>query len=84
LRQLRNFAKLQEVAGLPRAEVVFFREDDGSVPLVEWLAAMPSVARAKCAVRLDRLEELGHELRRPEADYLRATASTSSVRSTPE
>jgi phage-related protein len=29
------------------------------------------VARAKCRVRLDRLEELGHELRRPEADYLR-------------
>ena len=35
-----------------------------------WLAALPSAARAKCLVRLDRLEELGHELRRPEADYL--------------
>jgi len=57
--------------GLPRIEVVFFREKDGSVPLVDWLAALPSVARAKCRVRLDRLEELGHELRRPEADYLR-------------
>jgi phage-related protein len=56
---------------VPRTEVVFFWENDGSVPLVDWLAALPSVARAKCRVRLDRLEELGHELRRPEADYLR-------------
>jgi len=56
---------------LPRIEVVFFREENGTVPLVDWLAALPSVARAKCRVRLDRLEELGHELRRPEADYLR-------------
>jgi phage-related protein len=30
-----------------------------------------TVARAKCRVRLERLEELGRELRRPEADYLR-------------
>ncbi len=56
---------------MPRTEVVFFREKDGSVPLIDWLAALPSVARAKCRVRLDRLEELGHQLRRPEADYLR-------------
>lgn len=56
---------------MPRTEVVFFREEDGSVPLVDWLAALPSVARAKCRVLLDRLEELGHEMRRPEADYLR-------------
>ena len=56
---------------MPGIEVVFFREIDGSVPLVDWLASLPPVARAKCRVRLDRLEELGHELRRPEADYLR-------------
>jgi len=56
---------------LPRTEVVFFREENGTVPLVEWLAALPPEARAKCRVRLDRLEELGHELRRPEAEYLR-------------
>lgn len=56
---------------MPRTEVIFYREDDGTVPLIEWLARLPTVARAKCRVRLDRLEELGHELRRPEADYLR-------------
>lgn len=56
---------------MPRIEVVFFREHDGTVPLVDWLATLPPVARARCRVRLDRLEELGHELRRPEGDYLR-------------
>ena len=28
-------------------------------------------AQDKCRVRIERLQELGHELRRPEADYLR-------------
>ena len=56
---------------MPRIEVLFYRDDDGSVPLIEWLGALPSKARAKCVVRLERLEEFGHELRRPEADYLR-------------
>ena len=41
------------------------------MPLVHWLDDLPPRARDKCLVRLERLEELGHELRRPEADYLR-------------
>lgn len=52
-------------------KVVFFRGDDGSVPLLEWLDELPRKARAKCIARLERLAELGHELRRPEADLLR-------------
>ena len=28
-------------------------------------------AKVKCRLRIERLRELGHELRRPEADYLR-------------
>ena len=32
---------------------------------------MPLKARLKCVVRLGRLRERGHELRRPEADLLR-------------
>lgn len=48
--------------------LIVFARADGTVPLTEWIAALPPKARAKCYVRL---EELGHELRRPEADYLR-------------
>ncbi len=55
----------------PPVPLVLYRDDDGTVPLLEWLDGVPSKARAKCQVRLERLRELGHELRRPEADYLR-------------
>jgi phage-related protein len=41
------------------------------VPLLVWLDEIPAKARVKCRVRLERLAELGHELRRPEADFLR-------------
>ncbi len=56
---------------MPPVEVVFFKEDDGSVPVRDWLDSIQKKAAAKCLARLKRLEELGHELRRPEADYLR-------------
>jgi phage-related protein len=56
---------------MPRTNVVFFREEDGAVPLIRWLDELPSKVQVKCLVRLKRLEDLGHELRRPEADLLR-------------
>jgi len=50
----------------------FFQEVKGKTPpLIEWLDELPQKARIKCLVRLKRLEDLGHELRRPEADFLR-------------
>ncbi len=41
------------------------------MPLLEWFDAIPEKAQDKCRVRLERLKQLGHELRRPEADFLR-------------
>ena len=41
------------------------------MPVLDWLGKLPPKARDKCRVRLERLQECGHELRRPEADYLR-------------
>ena len=56
---------------MPQINVVFYREADGTVPALEWLDALPRPALVKCRVKIDRLKELGHELRRPETDYLR-------------
>lgn len=56
---------------MPRTELFFFRRRDGSVPLIVWLAGLEPRARFRCLVRLRRLAQVGHELRRPEADYLR-------------
>ncbi len=55
-----------------QTEVFFFREPKGdSVPFLEWLDELPMKVKSKCTERIDRLGELGHELRRPEADFLR-------------
>jgi phage-related protein len=55
---------------VPRVKVLYFLEDDGTVPFLEWLANLPGKAIVKCQVSLARLEAEGHELRRPIADYL--------------
>jgi phage-related protein len=56
---------------MPQTDVLIFAEDDGTAPLLDWLDTLPAKAQDKCIVRIERLEELGHELRRPEADLLR-------------
>lgn len=57
---------------MAQTEVFFFREPkNNSVPLLEWLDELPTKVKAQCTERIDRLGALGHELRRPEADFLR-------------
>ncbi len=41
------------------------------MPVLEWLDALPARIQDKCVVKIERLRERGHELRRPEADLLR-------------
>ena len=56
---------------MPQTRLVYYAEEDGTVPIVEWLARLPRKANTKCHVYLTRLESEGHELRRPNGDYLR-------------
>ena len=56
---------------MPNISVVFYRESDGTAPVLEWLDALAPKAQDKCRIKIERLGELGHELRRPEADLLR-------------
>ena len=59
---------------MAQTRLLFFQDADGTAPVWEWLKdlrARNPKAFAKCAVRIRRLVELGHELRRPEADLLR-------------
>jgi len=39
--------------------------------VLDWLDHLFKKIQAKAPVRIERLAEMGHELRRPEADYLR-------------
>ena len=65
---------------MPEVQAVFFKEEDGSVPMSEWLDGLLPKVQDKCAARIRRLIDLGHELRRPEADYLRDGIYELSVR----
>jgi phage-related protein len=56
---------------MPQTQVVLYREDDGAVPILDWLERVGDKTRAKVLIRIERLREVGHQLRRPEADYLR-------------
>lgn len=55
---------------MPKTRVALYREDDGSCPFVKWFDELPTKVQNKCYLRLERLREMGHELRRPEADFL--------------
>jgi len=56
---------------MPETTVVLYADDDGSSPLLTWLDRQQSKVQDKCLVKVERQGELGHELRRPEADFLR-------------
>jgi len=56
---------------MPRVDLIIYKEDDGTVPLVNWLRSIPAKPRDKCIIKIERLRDHGHELRRPESDYLR-------------
>lgn len=60
---------------MPKTTVVFYRDVNGSVPVMEWLensvATRDGRALIKCKARLKYLRDNGNECRRPYADYLR-------------
>ncbi len=52
-------------------DVFYFRDKSGEVPFQPWFSGLPRKAQDKCRVRIERLKEMGQDLRRPEADFLR-------------
>lgn len=59
---------------MPRVQIVFYLEKLGEVPVLDWIDETERHHRGasnKFRSIIERLEEKGHELRRPTADYLR-------------
>jgi phage-related protein len=53
-------------------KVLMYKENDESVPLLDWLDHLqPHKALAKCRVLVDLLKQFGPDLRRPYTDFLR-------------
>ncbi|MBD2361553.1 type II toxin-antitoxin system RelE/ParE family toxin [Anabaena minutissima FACHB-250] len=58
---------------MPETRVVFYQEEDGEVPVLQWLTELLKEDRkgyANCVARIKQLAASGYELRRPTADYL--------------
>jgi phage-related protein len=59
---------------MPTTKIIFYQEEDGEVPVLEWLQVLIKQDRkayANCVARIQQLADAGYELRRPAADYLR-------------
>jgi phage-related protein len=56
---------------MPKTEVIFYKDDDGKCLLLECLDRWKAKVQDKFVVRIERLQDVGHELRRPEAAILR-------------
>jgi hypothetical protein len=58
---------------MPNTEILVFRDSEGRSEFFEWLAAnaKKKQLRAKCFAKIVLLGNLGNELRRPNADFLR-------------
>ena len=59
---------------MPTTFILFYQHKKGHAPVVDWLNELKSKNPkrfANCVGRIRQLESMGHELRRPSADYLR-------------
>jgi len=71
LTDVRNNANIETEQLVLKIRVVFYQEVGGSAPVLDWLDTLPPKVQDKCRVKIERLRDMGHELRRPEADLLR-------------
>src|SRR5438067_13018164 len=55
---------------MPLTHVIYYAEKNAS-PFLQWTDSQQEKVQDKIFDAVARLEELGHELRRPEAEYLR-------------
>ncbi len=66
---------------MAKINVFFFAELNGIAPALTWMDDVPGNPKDKLFYRVRRLEQAGHELRRPEADFLRDGIYELRVRS---
>lgn len=62
---------------MPKVQVVFYQEAEGSVPVLDWLDTLQPKAQDKCLVKIERLQELGMNC----GDRKRISSETASMNS---
>lgn len=56
---------------MPPVKILIYKDEADVSPILIWLDGLPVKIKAKAFDRIEELAELGHELRRPRAAYLR-------------
>lgn len=56
---------------MPSTDVIFYAEDDGASPVLQWIEEQPRKVQDKLTFVIDLLTKEGYQLRRPHADILR-------------
>ena len=56
---------------MPRTDITIYKDDDGSVPLFDWLDNQSSKVQNDMLARIELLAVKGYELRRKQCDSLR-------------
>lgn len=59
---------------MPSTRVIFYQDEKGNVPVLNWLDELERQdpkGLINCLDRIQQLASMGHELRRPLADFLR-------------
>jgi phage-related protein len=59
---------------MPETRVIFYQDEDGDAPVLDWLDELEREdpkGLLNCLDRIQKLASMGHELRRPLADFLR-------------
>jgi hypothetical protein len=67
---VESLIKDAEDKPLPPVQVIFYKEADGSVPMVEWIEGLQKKPRQKCFEWIERLMTFEYDLHRPYADTL--------------
>lgn len=75
LQEYRNVAmSTVRIQGMPLTRVIFFQDETEQAPVLGWLQELReenAKAWANCRAKIVLLNQFGHELRRPTADFLR-------------
>ncbi len=56
---------------MPKTKIIFYKDENDNSPIIQWLDSLSNKVQTKCFIKLERLANMGYELRRPEADFLR-------------
>ena len=69
-----HFFIQSEKNNVPEIQVIFYQEDEENIPVLDWIEETEKMhpdSSLKFIALIERLQEFGHELRRPTADFLR-------------